>query len=415
MKNKNNWQNSIDCLNSLIGILELERDSQLRKDAEVLCHYLKNPNLQIAVFGPFNHGKSTLLNALLGQKTLPMDLIPTTGAAIYVRYGEELTTKICLKNGKEIEGEGTKILEDYTILDDRRKMRDDVVSVEVECNHPFLKMGVEFLDLPGTNDREEQNELVKDKLLTADIVIHVLDARKLMTLEERENLRDWLIARGINTVVFVVNFLNLLTLEEQQEIQNRLYFVAGSFRSELPNNISNLYRVDALPALRARLKGDNSSAQTTGLATFESALQSIFIHQKDKQEIRLSRLKLVIAQIVKLALEKRQAIATEIETQKQKQQDKITIQKKAEKLIKQGWQQNLSEFQGWLYSPKLISSYQTEIALALQHDTFNLWLEKEFQPTVTKYIDAIAQWVNKGCEFFEKECKEKLVINLSSG
>jgi hypothetical protein len=151
-----------------------------------------------------------------------MDLIPTTGAAIYVRYGEQLKTKICLKDDTEIQGEGTKILEDYAILDDRRKMHDDVVSVEVECNHPFLKMGVEFLDLPGTNDREEQNKLVKDKLLTADIIIHVL----------------------------------------------------------------------------------------------------------------------------------------------------------------------------------------------LQHDTFNLWLEKEFQPTVTKYIDAIAQWVNKGCEFFGKEYDRKLVITF---
>ncbi|EAM52207.1 hypothetical protein CwatDRAFT_5335 [Crocosphaera watsonii WH 8501] len=37
---------------------------------------------------PFNYGKSTLLNALLGEKTLPIDLIPTTGAAIYVKYGE---------------------------------------------------------------------------------------------------------------------------------------------------------------------------------------------------------------------------------------------------------------------------------------------------------------------------------------
>ena len=32
-------------------------------------------------------------------------------------------------------------------------------------------MGVEFLDLPGTNDREEQNKLVKDQLLTSDLII----------------------------------------------------------------------------------------------------------------------------------------------------------------------------------------------------------------------------------------------------
>ena len=72
-------------------------------------------------------------------------------------------------------------------------MRNDVLSVEVLSPHPFLKTGVEFLDLPGTNDREEQNSLVKQQLLSADLVVQLLDARKLMTLEERENLRDWLL------------------------------------------------------------------------------------------------------------------------------------------------------------------------------------------------------------------------------
>jgi hypothetical protein len=73
--------------------------------------------------------------------------------------------------------------------------------------------------------------------------------------------------RGINTVIFVVNFLNFLEEAEQKEVQKRLRFIAESFRSQLPNGISNLYRVDALPALRARLKGDAIAAQTTGLTT----------------------------------------------------------------------------------------------------------------------------------------------------
>jgi ribosome biogenesis GTPase A len=61
--------------------------------------FLENPAFRIAVFGLFNYGKSTLLNALLGEKTLPIDLIPTTGAEILVKYGQELSTKISLTNG----------------------------------------------------------------------------------------------------------------------------------------------------------------------------------------------------------------------------------------------------------------------------------------------------------------------------
>jgi GTP-binding protein EngB required for normal cell division len=62
-------------------MLEIDKNSQLYKNVTALSHYLENSTFRIAVFGPFNHGKSTLLNALLREKTLPIDLIPTTGAA----------------------------------------------------------------------------------------------------------------------------------------------------------------------------------------------------------------------------------------------------------------------------------------------------------------------------------------------
>ncbi|MEM7713625.1 MAG: dynamin family protein, partial [Cyanobacteria bacterium P01_A01_bin.68] len=275
MSQNKNYQQLVETLKSATKSLNLESTSQLYRDVEAISHNIINPNFRIAVFGPFNHGKSTLLNALLGNKTLPIDLIPTTGAAITVKYGDELKTHITFLDGKQIQRSGTNILKEFAILDDDRRMRNDVLSVEVLSPHPFLKTGVEFLDLPGTNDREEQNTLVKEQLLSADLVVQLLDARKLMTLEERENLRDWLLDRGIETVVFVANFLNLLEPEEQKQVQSRLRFVAESFRSQLPPGFSNLYRVDALPALRARLKGDVSAANTSGLVAFEAALQNI--------------------------------------------------------------------------------------------------------------------------------------------
>jgi replication fork clamp-binding protein CrfC len=268
--------------------LEIDPNCRLGNDLKMLANKADRSNYQIAVFGPFNHGKSTLLNAILGNKTLPIDLIPTTGAAIKVVYGEELATKITLTNGQIISAKNTDILTEFAILDDDRRMRDDVLEVEVSFPHPFLKTGVELIDLPGTNDRDEQDNLVRDRLLAADLVVNVLDVRKLMTLGEREHLRDWLENRGINTVVFVANFTNMLEPEEQKEVQHRLRFVAESFRSQLPPGISNLYRVDALPALRARLKGDDGTLHTSGLSSFISALQAIVSHQREElTEVRL--------------------------------------------------------------------------------------------------------------------------------
>ncbi len=411
MQEPETYQNLMNYLKSALGILELDKNSQLYRDTTSICDYLAKPTFQIAVFGPFNYGKSTLLNALLGNRALPIDLVPTTGAAIYVNYGEELRAKITLKDGTEVSEPGTDVLKRYAILDDARQMRDDVAAVNVYCPHPFLKTGVELLDLPGTNDREEQDNLVRDKLLTADLVVQVLDARKLMTLGERENLRDWLSDRNINTVVFVTNFLNLLEPDEQKQVYNRLLFVAESFRSNLPNNISNIYRVDALPALRARLKGDVAAAQTTGIATFESALQSIVAAQQEQLAVKLPRIEAIATKICQSLRAKAETVAAEIAAAQKKHKDKIEIKQKAEKLISKGFHASVSDFEIWLYQPTLLQRYQSEMALSLQEGSFDAWNLK-FQREVLKQQQTIAEWVNKACEFFEKEQPIALLISF---
>lgn len=402
MQEQESYQNLLTHLRAAVGLLDFEQNLQLQKDVISICDNLGNSSFRIAVFGPFNYGKSTLLNALLGKRTLPIDLIPTTGAAITVKYGSELHTRIMMSDGREISENGTDVLKQFAILDDDRRMRSDVASIEVFCPHYFLKSGVELLDLPGTNDMEAQDTLVRDQLLTADLVVQVLDARKLMTLGERENMRDWLLDRGIKTVVFVVNFLNLLEPEDQKQVYNRLVFVAESFRSELPNNISNLYRVDALPALRARLKGDGAAVQTTGLPMFESALQSIVEVQQGKVTNRLPRV-VAIASQVKLALQsKSQAITNELQAVEDKRHAKLQIKQKAQQLLKEGLKADIAKLDSWLHLPKLINRYKSEIVSALEKGEFQSWEQGAFKNALSEHQQAIIKWVHQACEFFEQ-------------
>ena len=48
------YQNLANNLRSIIGILELDKRSQLYRDAIAICDYLENPIFRIAVFCPFN-------------------------------------------------------------------------------------------------------------------------------------------------------------------------------------------------------------------------------------------------------------------------------------------------------------------------------------------------------------------------
>lgn len=405
------YKDLVDALKSASSLLGLERASQLYQDVIDIGNYLNNPNFRIAVFGPFNHGKSTLLNAILGTRTLPIDLIPTTGAAINVKYGSDVRTRIMLRDGTEIYRSGTEVLQQYAILDGDRQMRKDVASVEVFCPHTFLETGVEFIDLPGTNDRDEQDNLVRQQLFSADLVVQLLDARKLMTLGERENLRDWLLDRNIKTVIFVANFINLLDPEEQKQVQNRLRFVAESFRAELPPGFSNLYRVDALPALRARLKGDVAAASSSGLVAFETALQNVVsILQQNRGDVRLPRVQAIASQIQLSLKNKIDLIANEFKTFDDKQNAKIEIKQKAQNLIKQGFNKSLSELSDWLYLPKLLAKYQADAAVALAENNFKSWQINNLKKDLTELQLAVMKWLYQSYDFFKEERPEDLLI-----
>jgi GTPase SAR1 family protein len=389
-------------LQNALELLEIPADASVALDLQTAADRLTRSNYQIAVFGAFNHGKSTLLNAILGDKTLPIDLIPTTGGAIKVVYGKEISTTITLNTGKVVSQLGSDLLTEFAILDDDRRMRDDIQKIEVSYPHPLLEMGVELIDLPGTNDRAEQDVFVRSQILAADLVIYVLDTRKLMTLAEREHLRDWLEQRGMKTVVFVANFMNMLEPEERQHVQHRLRFVAESFRSEIPAGISNLYQVDALPALRARLKGDDNLLHSSGLSMFVSALQMIFESQQNEViNLRQQLLPPIATQITSLLHQKIELLTQEVETLNTKQAKEIQLKEHAKKLIQAGWNQSLQDLEKWLHLPTLINTYQVTMILALQQASFADWEQVNIMTKLQNYQVEINNWLLKLSDFFE--------------
>jgi hypothetical protein len=255
--------------------------------------------------------------------------------------------------------------------------------------------------------------LVRDRLLAADLVVNVLDVRKLMTLGEREHLRDWLEDRGINTVVFVANFTNMLEPEEQKEVQHRLRFVAESFRSQLPPGISNLYRVDALPALRARLKGDDATLHTSGLSAFISALQAIVSHQREElTEVRLPVLQSLGVEIKGLLQAQIANLTAAVTEDREKGDRELALKQQAQKLIQTGWESSLKEVEQWLYLPNLIGFYQSPLTDAIRRTQFHEWEANNVRPRLQHAQQEINDWIAKAESFFKISPVEPLKIVL---
>ena len=184
-----------------------------------------------------------------------MDLVPLTGTAIRIRYGDTLYTTVRATDGTMQEGPGRALLDTFGVLGTDHSLRTDVADIEVRVPQAFLQAGVELVDLPGTNDQSAQEAFVKLQLLRVDLVIFVLDGTAAWTLADKIKTEEWLHQRGIEDVVYVVNYMNLLAGDDPAIIWQHVQDQAQRLHCQASTPLDLAYRVDALPALRAAIKG----------------------------------------------------------------------------------------------------------------------------------------------------------------
>lgn len=227
----------------LLALGESERSARLG----LLRRSLDDPTLRVVVFGEFSRGKSTLINALLGRLVLPAKLIPTTGHVTWVVHGPRDEVLIRFRDGRE-QRCGLNNLESAVALDPSGAARQDVDLLQVSVAHPLLAGGIALVDTPGLNDKEAQTQRARRAIATADLVLMVLDARRLLNESERGLAVDWLDGQLGKPVALVVNFMGSLGEGERRSVRGRLEaWTRKSFRSGVGKA---WYEVDARSALR---------------------------------------------------------------------------------------------------------------------------------------------------------------------
>src|SRR5271157_4770154 len=65
-----------------------------------LIKKLEADRFHLVVVGEFNHGKTTFVNALLGEAALPVGVTPTTAAIHHLRYAERPEATVVYASGR---------------------------------------------------------------------------------------------------------------------------------------------------------------------------------------------------------------------------------------------------------------------------------------------------------------------------
>ena len=165
-------------------------------------------NFSLVVVGDFKRGKSTLINALLGQEVVTSNVTPETVTINKINYGKQLRLEACLNNGGKVDLAIEDISYDKLLpLMEELPQTIDHLSIEVPVE--WLQ-GLSLVDTPGTGDIFKRfDSQVQDYLIKADAVIFVISALSPLSESEQSFLKLSVLPQDFPKIFFVVNMMDM--------------------------------------------------------------------------------------------------------------------------------------------------------------------------------------------------------------
>jgi GTP-binding protein EngB required for normal cell division len=258
---------------------------------------LQRQTVNITFFGTFKAGKSTLINAILGENLLPSRANRATGVITKIRYHHQKAA--CVFERGNLRKPYLIPYEDiakYLLLDisqGKSSAPKDIQLVEIGLCHPILKGNRVFVDTPGLRDTKELTQITFKELAKADLAVMVLKAGQILSEDDKKVAK--LFNNALNgNLIFIINRLDEIDKEEEDPSEVIEWAIADLEKLSLGNSIvgkPRVYATEAKNTLLARQEGIQSLAKSTdGILEFELWLDQFLKSKKVFQLISSSRL-----------------------------------------------------------------------------------------------------------------------------
>lgn len=237
---------------------------------ESLEHHNKEP-MQIAIIGQFSSGKSTFLNALLGQNILPTGITPITSKVCKICYGEDYILEILYKDGN-------KVLQNVEFL--HKLTRENSKNIDYFCLYaPILMLKeINFLDTPGFNSQNTDDTHTTLKILEGvDGIIWLTLIDNAGKNSEKILLREFS-AHFAQKSLCVLNQKD--RLKNASEVQTSVDYAKSAFDGIFFDCIP----ISAKLALNASLNTASKYLETE-LINLAHSIQALALKEKPEQEL----------------------------------------------------------------------------------------------------------------------------------
>lgn len=220
----------------------------------------------LTVLGEFNAGKSTFINAILGEELLSVGDIPTTATISLLKYSDKKSAKI-IWHDETTEEISIDMLRKYTV-EKREDAENDVLRkikyVEISYPSEMLKK-IWIVDTPGLNAIiPEHKEVTNDFIKKCDGIAWLFCAQQAGKQNELNALTD---ANDYSSkTIGVINQIDKVDPEERAEL---VQYIADKFNGL----ISNVFAISAKKALEGRVRGDKDKLSASKIELVEKILR----------------------------------------------------------------------------------------------------------------------------------------------
>ncbi len=258
---------------SLAGVLQHFKHLEplmLRLDS--LLQKAQTQHFSIGITGVLSSGKSTLLNALLGEEILGSSNIPETANLTLLKYAKTPSAQIFFWNKQEWEDLASTMEESTlnvllrneefcAILQEKVQDSTQSLTIRLEelpkytsANHPskicnliketilftpleFLENNVEIVDTPGLDDPViQREEVTRGYLAKCDLLIHAMNAAQSATQIDMEFILQALQNANLSRILILLTHADLL---EEKDLQSALAYAKESIKANFANHLSS--------------------------------------------------------------------------------------------------------------------------------------------------------------------------------
>lgn len=187
-------------------------------EASDLAARLREDRFFVVCLGQYKRGKSSLLNALVGEPILPVGVAPITSSVTVLRHGSERAATVRFTDGGRTHVRPEDIA-DFVTEERNPRNAKRVAAVELFLPAPVLAHGLCLVDTPGIGSPFQWNdEVTREFVPQIDGALVVLGADPPISGDELALVRE--VAREVDEIVLVLNKADRVPPEDVAEAAN---------------------------------------------------------------------------------------------------------------------------------------------------------------------------------------------------